>query len=36
MVIDYPLYGEPCTLAITLWCDGKQNLQLIVEDGENE
>ncbi len=36
MVIDYPLYGEPCTLAITLWCNGKQNLQLIVEDGEND
>jgi len=36
MVIDYPLYGEPCTLAITIWCEGKSDLHLIVEDGEND
>tara|TARA_E500000331_G_C17228859_1_gene701656 strand:- start:338 stop:1087 length:750 start_codon:yes stop_codon:yes gene_type:complete len=36
MVIDYPLYGEPCTLAITIVCEGEQNLRLIVEDANNE
>lgn len=35
MVIDFPLYGESCTLAITVWGENDKPIRLIVEDGEN-
>ena len=36
MEIEIPLYGEPCTLAVTIWCDSPKAIRLIVEDAENE
>tara|TARA_R100001244_G_C5171163_1_gene131676 strand:- start:5153 stop:5902 length:750 start_codon:yes stop_codon:yes gene_type:complete len=35
MVVDFPLYGESCTLAITVWGEGDTPIRLIVEDAEN-
>jgi len=35
MVIDYPLYGEPCVLAITLYSQDKNKFTLEVYDAED-
>ncbi len=34
MTIEYPLYGEPCVLAIKIWSEGEMKLNLVVEDAE--
>ena len=36
MVVEYPLYGEPCTLAVTIGSDSQTKINLIVEDAESE
>ena len=36
MVVEYPLYGEACTLGITIGCDSPTKISLIVEDAEKE
>ena len=35
MVVEYPLYGESCTLAITLYADSETNFALSVQDADN-
>lgn len=35
MEIEIPLYGESCTLAVTIWSDTPRAIRLIVEDAEN-
>jgi hypothetical protein len=35
MVVEYPLYGESCTLAVTVWGKNNKPIRLIVEDAEN-
>ena len=35
MVVEYPLYGESCTLAITLFSDSETNFALSVQDADN-
>ena len=35
MEIEIPLYGEACTLAVTIWSDKPKAIRLIVEDAEN-
>jgi len=34
VVVEIPLYGESCTLAVTVWGEDKKRIQLIVEDAE--
>jgi len=34
MVVEYPLYGESCTLAVTVWGENNKSIRLIVEDAE--
>jgi|TARA_R110000796_G_scaffold23743_3_gene67922 hypothetical protein len=36
MVVEYPLYGESCTLGITIGCKTPTKISLIVEDAESE
>jgi len=36
MVVEYPLYGEACTLAITIGSNSDTKISLIVEDAEKE
>ena len=36
MVVEYPLYGEPCTLGITIGSRESTKISLIVEDAEKE
>lgn len=36
MVVEYPLYGEPCTLGITIGSRESTKISLIVEDAQKE
>mgnify|MGYP003675967552 CR=1 FL=1 len=36
MVVEYPLYGEACTLGITIGSNQPTKISLLVEDAENE